>query len=104
MTEIKIDKEAEKLAEQIMKLPPPRIIFSIEFDEEEIQSFAEANFDRELTEIELNRMEYWWEDDDASWAQTELLASVIKMVMDTELDWSEVDDYQSSKIKAENKS
>lgn len=61
-----------------------KIIFSIEFVEDEIQSFAEANFGRELTELELNRLKcHWYEDDRAYWARTELLAAAIEMVTDT---------------------
>jgi len=60
------------------------IVFSIVFDEEEVQSFAEANFERELTELELNRMKmHWYEDGAAYGARTELLASAIKMAINT---------------------
>lgn len=77
----------------------PKIIFSMEFDEEEIQSFAEANFGRELTEVELKRMQYWYEDDDVSWKRIELLASIIRLVTDPKEDWSGIDDYQPNQTK-----
>lgn len=61
-----------------------KIVFSVEFGEDEVQSFAEANFGRELTDLELNRMKWHWcETSEADWAKTELLASAIKTVMDT---------------------
>lgn len=62
-----------------------KIIFSVEFGEEEVQSFAESNFGRELTGLELNRMkEHWYEDESGYWERTQLLASVIEMAMNTE--------------------
>lgn len=81
------------------------IIFSIEFDEEEIQSFAEANFERELTEIELNRIKkHWYEDGAAFGAKTELLGSVIEMAMNTkDYNWTRTDkDYLDRKNSVHN--
>ncbi len=70
------------------------IIFRIEFDEEEVQSFAEDNFERELTEVELNRIRcHWYEDGAAYSAKTELLARAIEVAMnkDRKIDFSYTD-------------
>ncbi len=75
------------------------IIFDTGYTEDEIQSFSEANYGRELTEIEIHRMkDYWWDDDDVSWARIELMAKAIEAVMDNEDNkWKSVDeDYQSN--------
>ncbi len=71
-----------------------KIIFSTAYDKEEIQSFAEANYDRELTDIELNRMsDYIWDDDNVSWARMELMARAIEAVKNTkDNQWKLVDD------------
>ncbi len=76
------------------------IILKIEYNEEEIQSFAEANFDRELTDIELNRIrEYWYEMEDVTWARMELMARAIEGALDNaDSQWKGVDeDYQALK-------
>lgn len=69
------------------------IIFTMEFTEEEIQSFSEANFERELSDVELNRIsEYWYECEDMLWLRSDILAAVIQMAMDTKsTNWKEVD-------------
>ncbi len=76
-----------------------KIIFAVEFGEDEIQSFAEGNFGRKLTEIELNRIkEAWFEDDSVMWERMDLLSSVIEMATDEESDWSAIDkDYSPNK-------
>ncbi|MCX7146458.1 MAG: hypothetical protein NT042_09705 [Sulfuritalea sp.] len=38
------------------------IVFTIKFCKEELQSFAENNFGRELTDVELNRISECWDD------------------------------------------
>ncbi len=76
-----------------------KIIFETGYTEDEIQSFSEANYGRELTEIEIHRMrDYLWDDDDVSWARIELMAKAIEAVMDNEGNqWKSVDeDYQSN--------
>ena len=35
-----------------------KIVFETSYTEDEIQSFSEANYGRELTEIEMQRMDY----------------------------------------------
>ena len=75
-----------------------KIIFAVEFGEEEIQTFAEGNFGRKLTEIELNRItQAWYEDDSVMWEKMDLLSSVIEMATDKESDWSVIDKDYSSK-------
>jgi hypothetical protein len=76
------------------KIEEPEPVFSVDFYEEEIQSFAEGNFGRELTDLELYRMQYWYEGDDTFWEKTELLACVIKMAMDPRPHWCD-EDYKS---------
>jgi len=74
-----------------------KIIFETGYTEDEMQSFSEANYGRELTEIEIHRMkDYLWDDDDVSWARMELMAKAIEAVMDNEDNkWKSVDeDYQ----------
>lgn len=70
-----------------------KIIFTIEFSEEEIQSFAETNFGRELTDIELNRIkEAWWDSEKVSFIRLDVLHAVIQEAMDTKnSDWSGID-------------
>jgi hypothetical protein len=65
----------------------------MEFTEEEIQSFSEANFKRELTDVELNRIsEYWYECEDMLWLRTDILTPVIQMAMDNKsTNWKKVD-------------
>ncbi len=59
-----------------------QVLFEVQYIKEEIQSFAEANFGRELTEDELKRFEdYIWDDDGVSSARDELLLSAIEAVM-----------------------
>jgi len=75
------------------------IIFDTGYTEDEIQSFSEANYGRELTEIEIRRMkDYLWDDEEVFWARTELMAKAIESVMDNEGNkWKSVDeDYQSN--------
>lgn len=69
------------------------IIISLQIDEEEIQSFAEANFSRELTEIELYRLKkYWYECEDAFWSKTEFMANCIEDAMNNKnKNWDFVD-------------
>ncbi|MBI2626747.1 MAG: hypothetical protein HYW77_00680 [Parcubacteria group bacterium] len=69
------------------------IIINLQIGEEEIQSFAEANFGRELTEIELYRLkEYWYECEDADWSKTEFMANCIEDAMNNEdKSWEHVD-------------
>ena len=75
-----------------------KIIFTVEFGEEEIQTFAEGNFGRKLTEIELNRItQVWYEDDSVMCEKMDLLSSVIEMAIDEESDWSVIDKDYSSK-------
>ena len=69
-----------------------KIIFTVEFGEEEIQTFAEGNFGRKLTEIELNRItQAWYEGDSVMWEKMDLLSSVIEMATDEESDWGVID-------------
>jgi len=69
-----------------------KVIFEVAFGEDEIQSFAEGNFGRKLTDVELNRItEAWFEDDKVMDARMELLSSVIEMVTDKKSDWSAID-------------
>ncbi len=69
------------------------IIINLEITEEEIQSFAEANYDREITEVELYRLkEYWWECEEAFWSRTEFMAKCIENVMNNkDNSWQSVD-------------
>ncbi|KND50672.1 MAG: hypothetical protein ABA06_04435 [Parcubacteria bacterium C7867-001] len=58
------------------------ILLTVEFDTDEIQSFAEANFGRELTKVELDEIKMsWYLDEDVCWSRTQLLASAIKMAI-----------------------
>ena len=78
------------------------IIINLLIGEEEIQSFAEANYGRELTEVELYRLkEYWWECEEAFWPRTEFMANCIENAMDNkDNDWSAVDkDFEEEKLK-----
>ena len=77
-----------------------KIIFGTDYSEDELQSFAEANYGRELTDIELNRMsDYIWGDEDVSWARMELMAKAIEAVMKNENgEWNWIDDnYKNNK-------
>ncbi len=80
-----------------------KIVFETGYTEDEIQSFSEANYGRELTEVEIQRMDYLWDDDDVFWARTELMAKAIEAVMDNEGDkWKSVDeDYQTNQNQNE---
>jgi hypothetical protein len=80
------------------------IIFDTGYTEDEVQSFSQANYGRELTEIEIHRMkDYLWDDDDVSWARIELMAKAIEAVIDNEGDkWKSVDeDYQTKQNQNE---
>lgn len=74
------------------------IILNPCYTEDEIQTFAEANYGRELTDTELHRLDYSWDDDGVSWSRAELMANAIECVMDNEKnEWKSVDeDYQSN--------
>lgn len=62
-----------------------QVVFQVVFVKEEIQSFAEANFGRELTEEELNKFEdYIWDNDMVFSAKIELLAEAIEAVINFE--------------------
>ena len=80
-----------------------KIVFETSYTEDEIQSFSEANYGRELTEVEMQRMDYLWDDDDVFWARTELMAKAIEAVMDNEGNkWKSVDeDYQTNQNQNE---
>lgn len=80
------------------------IIFDTGYTEEEMQSFSEANYGRELTEIEIHRMkDYLWDDEDVFWARTELMAKAIEAVMNNDGNkWKSVDeDYQTKQNQNE---
>jgi hypothetical protein len=63
-------------------------IFIVEFYEDEIQSFAEANFGRELTGLELHRMqEISYEDDRVGGERMDVLDEVIRATMEAEGHW-----------------
>lgn len=68
-------------------------IINLEIDEEELQSFAEANFGRELSDLELHRIkEYWYECEDAFFARLDFMGACIKDALNTkDTDWSGVD-------------
>lgn len=62
-----------------------KIVLSTEYYEDELQSFAEANYGRELTDTELkNLSDYIWSDDKVSWARMVLMATTIEAVMGDE--------------------
>lgn len=81
-----------------------KVIFETGYTEEEMQSFSEANYGRELTEIEIHRMkDYLWDDEDVFWARTELMAKAIEAVMNNDSNkWKSVDeDYQTNQNQNE---
>ena len=60
--------------------------------EEMIQAFAEANFDRKLTNPELNRFAYAiWENDNANSEIHSAIWSATEDVLNDKNDWSEYD-------------
>ena len=61
-----------------------KIVFETGYTEDEIQSFSEANYGRELTEVEIQRMDCLWDDDDVFWARTELMTKAIEAVMNND--------------------
>ena len=69
-----------------------KITFTVPFCEDDIQSFAESNFGRELTDTELNRIsKYWWDNDDIFCEKMDLMSAAIKMATDENINWSSVD-------------
>lgn len=68
-------------------------LIKLEIWEEEIQSFAEANFGRQLTLLELHRVRHAWFDvAETLSAQSDLLSAVIEYVTDNEkTDWATLD-------------
>ena len=68
-----------------MKTTKEEIIFETGFTEEEIQTFSEANYGRELTETEIHRIrDYLWDDEGVFDARIELMAKAIEAVMNSE--------------------
>lgn len=83
-----------------------KIIFSINFSEEELQEFAENNFDRKLTDMELNRIhEYWYECEEVRGLRDDIVFNAIKDALDTKNNnWSGVDaDYIKEQQKSDEK-
>jgi hypothetical protein len=77
-----------------------KIILNPCYTEDEIQTFAEANYGRELTETEICRLDYSWDDDNVSWSRAELMANAIECVMDNENnEWKSVDENYKSNVK-----
>lgn len=65
--------------------------------ESDIQSFAEANFGRELTDIELNRVaQGMWDDNTASWNLMNVYHAAIEYAL-KEADWSTTDSHYLNK-------
>lgn len=68
------------------------IIFTVPFDEVEVQAHAEANYGRELTGVELNRMKKCWSEcDRVDWHKMQLLDAVINEAI-KDKGWKDVDD------------
>jgi len=65
----------------------------IEVPVEEIQSFAEANFERELTDIELNRIKTcFWDNENARDLLCQSFIALIEDAMNEDKnDWKAID-------------
>jgi len=85
------------------KLGPEAIVLALE--EEYLQSFAEANFGRRLSDIELYRFSNEvWDNEDASQALNDLMRAVIEVMADEkDSDWSKTDALFLERISPENK-
>ena len=79
------------------------IVFTIKFGKEEVQSFARANFGRELNDIELNRIrKYIWNVGDVRDAYNNLMKAIIRGagVVDNEDEmWKKIDEDYIKSLK-----
>jgi len=82
-------------------------VITILGDEEEIQSYAEANFGRKLSDIELHRFSYealYREDDDVYPAVLELMNALVSSALkEKEVDWSSVDNMLLDQLDSKEK-
>jgi len=85
------------------KLGPEAIVLALE--EEYLQSFAEANFGRRLSDIELHRFSNEvWDNKDASQALNDLMRAVIEVIADEkDSDWSKTDKLFLERLNPEDK-
>jgi len=74
-------------------------------DEEYLQSFAEANFGRRLSDIELHRFSNEvWDNDDAFQSLSDLMSGVIEVITDKkDSDWNKTDELFLERLSPEDK-
>lgn len=67
------------------RLGPEAIVLAV--DEEKVQSFAEANFGRKLSDLELSKFsDEAWENDEALGGLADLMRAVIKKITKNEIE------------------
>lgn len=87
-------EKLSKMREEMEKSIRNSIIIDMQVTEDEIQSLAEPNYGRELTDIELNRIkEGWFDSEEVSWRRYELIFAAIEDALDnTDNQWKSTDD------------